>query len=487
MGDSIAYDPDFDAVKNEIGKLGALDYELIESKSLSMIRSKCKDLRVMAFVSFSLLKSDKWEAFADLFDGMTQLAEKSWDALFPERPRAKELALKWLSEDRFKDLVAQKTPTEKEYEHVARLAGSLTKLKAILEPKFPQGSPFPAELCKKAQQWETATKPKPKPAAPVPGSAPSGTPGGGEEPMETPKQAQAIARKAARFLEEKDAPRIMGFRLMRSIRWDLFEKAPPAENGKTQLTGPNEQQRTYLANLLSQKEWKTLFDKSEETFASAANHLWLPLPRFSAMAAKELGEPYKEVRRAILMETRYFLERIPDIVNLSFTDGTPFCDDATRQWIAEEVAAAGGSGAPAGKSKAPADPLEAEEKEVNALVAANQLEKALEVLQNGMRNSSREEDNFKRSILVGKLLLKAKQPDIALSVLESLDDKIALFHLDRWDPDLAIEAWSVLVQAIKVAKAGKPQNILASMSEKQAAILKKISQISPQKAFELNK
>jgi len=77
------------------------------------------------------------------------------------------------------------------------------------------------------------------------------------------------------------------------------------------------------------------------------------------------------------------------------------------------------------------------------------MEAALDLLQNAIRNSSNERDNFRRSILVCTLLMSAKQPDIALSILESLAEKIQLYHLDKWDPDLAVEAWSIMVKCSK--------------------------------------
>jgi hypothetical protein len=146
-----------------------------------------------------------------------------------------------------------------------------------------------------------------------------------------------------------------------------------------------------------------------------------------------------------------------------------------------------GSGGPAASATAEADPLEEEMREINGLAAAGQHEKALSILQTSIRNSSSEEQNFRRSILLGQLLLKAKQPDIALSIFETVDEKVATYHLDRWNPDLATEAWSGLIQAIKVARANKPQNIQTALSDKHNTILRKISQINPMKAFELNK
>jgi len=487
MGDNINYDLDFDALKAEVGKLGGIDLDVVEEKSRTLLQNKSKDLRVMCFFAYALLREDKWEGLADVFDGMAQLAAQNFDAMFPDRPRARQLGIKWLSEDRFKDvLTAEKKPAEADYAHIKRLLDALTALRPILEEKFPEGSPFPAELHKHVQAWEKATKPKPVEATPASSTSPGATGAATADPMDTPKQAQTIARKPALFLCEKEPTKPMGFRLMRSIRWDGIEALPPVQDGKTQLPGPNPQQRTYLDGLLAQKDWKTLHEKAEGAFAGGANHFWLDLQRFSATGCAELGAPYAAVRTAILTELALLLKRLPGLTALSYTDGTPFCDGITKTWIDTEVSPtlAGGSAAasvPAG------DAMADERKQIDTLVASNQIEKALALVQVSIRNSASEEDNFRRSILLGSLLLKAKQPDIALSIYESLDERIAQYHLDKWNPDLATEAWSGLIATIKVAKAQKPQNTQVTLTDKHNTILRKISQIDPMKAFELNK
>jgi hypothetical protein len=132
------------------------------------------------------------------------------------------------------------------------------------------------------------------------------------------------------------------------------------------------------------------------------------------------------------------------------------------------------------------DPIELEKKEALSLAAGGGIEKALDLVQKGLRGSANERDNFRRSIVLCGLLLTAKQPDIALSILDSLHEKITSYHLDKWDPDLSVEAWSAMAKALKMAKANKPPNVLAAMHEKLGAVLGRISQIDPKKAFSLN-
>ncbi len=482
-----------------MNKMSGIDLDLIEQTSINILGKKSKDIRVMFFLSWKFLRSGDWERLADIYDGLGTLIEQNYDALFPEKNSAKQLAFKWLSENRVTTLLEEKKPTEADYDHIARLLAGLTKIKPVLEKKFEkEGSPFPSAFFSAVQKWEKACKPKPK-IEPQP-SQTAGAAGGASgaqgaaaaaEPMETPKQAQAIIRKAALFLIEKEGTRPMGYRLLRAARWDAIEKAPPAEGGKTQIAGPNAQQRAYFAKLVADKEWKTVVEKTEAAFAGGGNHLWLDLQRYSAAACKELGPEYSSVRNAVILETAMLINRVPELTALSFSDGTPFCDDATKEWLTTDVKPA--LGAADGKSPQPDvksggdDPFVEEQRTVDQLVASGKIEEALVRMQTNLRSSTNERERFRRTIVIGSLLLKAKQPDIAVSLLEFLDRKIEEHGLDRWDPDMAVEAWAALFTAYKAARVQKSQNVQAAIQEKQNAIISKISHIDPGKAFTLNK
>jgi type VI secretion system protein VasJ len=308
--------------------------------------------------------------------------------------------------------------------------------------------------------------------------------------MDTPKQAQAIARKAALFLIEKEPQRPMGYRLLRALRWDLLDKAPPAENGKTQLPAPAQEQRTFFQNLVAKEDWQTALPAAEKAFASGSNHVWLDLQRIAATACSRLGDTYSGVRNAILQETAMFVKRVGDLGGLAFSDGSAFCDPATRDWLVAEAQRAGEAGELAASERKvfgdKADgALETEKREVNALVAAGKTEDALDYLNKLIRDSSSERDNFLRSMHLCSLLLTGKRPDIAVAILESLDEKIGTYHLEKWDPQLAVEAWALLLKAYKAAQISKPQNMQMAI-EKQNTILQKLSRTDPRSAFRIN-
>ena len=518
FGVNINYDADFDILKNEVAKLGGIDYDLLEKTGIKILSTKSKDIRVMSFLSWVYMRSGNWENLADIWDGLGTLVEQNYDAIYPDRDRARQLAFKWLSEGRFTVLLEQKKPTEADYEHITRLLAGLSSIKPVLEQKFPDGSPFPSEFFKFVGQWERTCKPKPKvepppasgdtaqsqpqnngasaqttmPAAPgatVPQTTASAatTAAAAADSIDTPKQAQGVVRKAALVLIEKEPTKPSGYRLLRCVRWDLLEKAPPSDSGKTLLTGPNEQQRNYFQKLLAEKQWKTIIEKAESAFCSGGNHLWLDLQRLVATACKELGTEYAAVYNSVLFETSLLIARIPELMALNFSDGTPMCDDATRDWIMVEVPKTAGADGNVAVAESSGDPLDKERRELNSVISAGKIDEGLAILHEKIAGSSVERDNFRRTVMAAELLIKGKQPDVAVSMLESLDKTLEERNLDTWDPAAAVSAWSALVAAYKAARGSKPQNVQIVIQEKLATILGKISRLDPGKAFTLSK
>jgi type VI secretion system protein VasJ len=488
MGENIIYDEDFTTLKTEIGKLGDIDYALIEKLSKNLLKEKSKDIRVLCFFSFCCIRNSHWDNVADVFEGFSVLCDQNFDALYPDRPRAKQQAIQWLSETRYNEMASSKKPEEKDYSHILRLQAALTKLQTVLDSKFPGASPFPVGFLSTIITWEKQLKPKAEaPNAPSAGTASTS---GQSESMETAKQAQSIGKKTAYFLIEKEPQKIMGYRLMRSLRWDLLEKAPPSENGKTQLAPPSTEMQTACMNALKANDFKAALEKAEIAFTAGANHFWLGLQRITALAGKNLGTQYEPIYKAVLFETGFLIKRIPELLSLSFSDGTPFCDEATKDWIATDVrplfSESGATSNNATAQSAVENPIDLEKAEAVALAASGKTEQALDLIQNAIRTSISECDKFKRSIILSSLLVTAKQNDIALSILESLSEKINAFNIDKWDPDLAVIAWTALVKALKISKAGKQGANQTALQDKMNSILSKISQIDPKQAFSLN-
>lgn len=494
FGINLNQELDFDILKTEIGKLGNINWELVEESALTILKEKSKDLRVFSYLSFIYLRNENWEGFVDIFDALSQYVELHYEEVFPTRPRAKQMAFSWMAESRYKDMLESKKPGETAHQNIKRLITSLQKIKQVLEGIFPDGSPFPAGVLSAALKWEKSTKAKPKPAiSSKPASKSTAKPLSGASStqqvslgsMDNTKEAQANAKKIAAFLIEKEPEKPMGYRLIRTLRWGSVENAPPAEGGKIKVEGPNEQKKTFLKNLTGKEEWKRLLSETEKEFSGGPNHYWLDLQRMSATACKNLGESYNSVYDAICIETALFVKRIPDITGLSFGNGLAFCDDATKDWIESDIAAILSSESQKGSS-GHGNPLKDEQKEINQLVSAGKTDEAIDILNDRIRGSGEEQTHFRRSLMLCNVLLSAKNTAVAIAVLEGLEKKIDDLKIDKWEPELAIEALSLLYKTYKATVSKQTPQIQVTINQKQNSILSKISIIDTKSALKLN-
>jgi len=279
----------------------------------------------------------------------------------------------------------------------------------------------------------------------------------------------------------------MGYRLLRVSRWDNIDKAPSAENGKIKLEGPNDEKKASIQGIINKDDGKKSLLTVEKTFGTGAMHYWLDLQRISANICKKLGENFLPVHDAICFETAFLLKRIPEIISLAYSDGTPFCDNSTKDWIESDIIKIFSStgNAFSKNSTSDNDPVKNEKKEVNLLASSGKIEEAVEILQNKIQSEGSGRLNFKRSILLSEILISAKQIDIAIAILESCNEKIAGYKIDTWEPDLAVETWCLLYKAYKLSSKDKSQNIQNILLDKQNSILNRISCINPKNALTL--
>ncbi len=57
----------------------------------------------------------------------------------------------------------------------------------------------------------------------------------------------------------------------------------------------------------------------------------------SASGAGEGGRTVEQMTAVIRQDLALLLERLPGLENLAWNDGTPFADEVTRNWIAQQV------------------------------------------------------------------------------------------------------------------------------------------------------
>ena len=135
--------------------------------------------------------------------------------------------------------------------------------------------------------------------------------------------------KVADYLIERDFSNPIGYQLRRFAIWSLITVAPLAENDRTQLAAVSQDRindyKVLIEKALSSDVWK------EIEYSLTLAPYWIEVHYLSAKVAERMSCP--QVAKAIKESVLSFIERLPELKQLKFNDGTPFISDECSSWL----------------------------------------------------------------------------------------------------------------------------------------------------------
>jgi len=480
-GGSVRYDPDFELLQAEVQKLenlsgGSVDWGRVVVLSKELLQSKSKDLLVNGYLAMGLLET---EGIAGLSNGiacMEGMVAEFWPTLFPakKRMRARINALSWLSEKA--GVVISRHELEPNdtgaYTDCAKQAKAL---ETLLEEKMGQDAPSLADLYRPIQeqlnrlsadavtpqQTEAAqsSEPESQPATPAT-SGPATSIKSPEDSKRMLRDSVSALKRVTSFKRSQDLSDPLPYRLIRSLTWCEIDKLPPADQGKSRIPPPPAHLRNSCQSLFEQSAWKELVSQAESKIGEFP--FWLDLHRMSERALAGLGPDYAMARRAVKAEVCSLLDRLPELLEYKFSDGTPFCDEETQRWAstvlfpAPEVETA-----EVPTSEDAEDSLNELRKESRSLLKEEKQNDAFRLVQDAMRSTAVQRRRFLIQLELSRLCLETGQKQAALAHLESLDEQISRFSLDVWEPGLTVEVlqvyWTALRDVLRASKQAVPE------------------------------
>jgi type VI secretion system protein VasJ len=278
-------------------------------------------------------------------------------------------------------------------------------------------------------------------------------------------------RRAGDYLQREGLSNPLAFRLRRLASWSIVDAIPPATDGRTIVPPPDPNVRNMLTELQDKGDWQALVEASEEKVSECI--FWLDLNRFVAEGLNGLGGPYQDARNAVSQETAFFLLRLPGIENLSFSDGSPFADADTRQWLKSIGLGAGAaSGQPGPSAGTGEGDRMAEAVRKAEELAKKKLPEAVSSVQQELRSSFAKRDQLLWRMALSRILVKAKKVELALPHLEAILCDIDLYRLEEWDPDLA-------VKGLRMVWSGFSTQSDESSRERAADVLNRLAKLDP--------
>ena len=289
-------------------------------------------------------------------------------------------------------------------------------------------------------------------------------------------QGLSILGKSISGLKKKNKYQPLPYRLSRIAAWATLDKLPVATGGKTMIPPPDDQIISSITGLYDSGNWEALTDSCEGRVRQFL--FWLDLSRYVAESMEQMNHP--EVALVIEAETALFVQTLKGIEKLSFSDGTPFADSATLEWIKQlkskdagktDSSDAGGTG---GINQIISQQMIAAQQ----LIKEKQLDKALLLFQEHLLKAKSERERFLWKTGLCQLLINSKQLKIAASYIDDILENINKFNLETWEPENAIKALSLVLTGLRLQKKGQHEQLIET-------IIKRISMLDPVKALQI--
>ncbi|WP_227103734.1 type VI secretion system protein TssA [Chromobacterium rhizoryzae] len=444
-GEDLSHDDEFQALKEEVTRLSGMNAPLALAHAETLLKTRGKDLRVAAYYACARLRQDGVAGLADGLELSAALLERYPDTVWPRQPARRRNALEWLASERFTDQLA--VLADDDGEAWRRAAAAL-----LLLQRLAADSPAPPL---RLDALGRSLQPRlPSPAAgnaamdaPAPAPTTADAPPPGADDVGSWRELLEQARRMAVFLRQQPEGQAAALRLLRAVRWEALSSPPPGDaDGGSRLPPPRAELRQQLKRLLLQQQWRDLSERAESAFAEGANHWWLDLQRYAWLAYQHGGEMTAPLAELIRDDIQRLCQRLPGVEKLSFSDGSPFAEDATLEWLAQwRRPDSAALAAPAADDRADWPETETQ---AHAIAAQQGLPAAFAWVQ-ALPAAAGGRERCLRQLLLARLAERHGRAEMAVHLLEALLRQADGHQLDVWEPELAFELLAQLARLLR--------------------------------------
>jgi len=235
---------------------------------------------------------------------------------------------------------------------------------------------------------------------------------------------------------------------------------PPAPGGKSTIPPPPAALRSNLDLLAKNGRWAALLEEAES--ALPRNRFALDLQRATFEALSGLGPEHQRAAKAVVVEVRSLLGRMPELIEMAFSDGTPLASSETRAWLADIVLP------PAAKSALASAPLPSGEApssvaKLRDLVKEVGAARALALSKETILGATSGRERFLLRLELARACRGGGLSAVAKGLFEELAREAAASGLDGFEPALAAEALKGLIGAAR-ALGNDPRGAVADLS-----------------------
>lgn len=224
-GQSVRYDPEFEAIEAEIQKLesptgGAVNWKKVADSSAGILAEKSKDLLVAAYLAGALFNTKGYAGLATGVSVMNEMIKAHWEGLMPEvkRIRARTAAVQWLVDRIGGEIERRPQPGPPDRDALQLCARALEELGGFAD-KFAGDAPDLGVLTRAVRaKLEVEAAPQ-KAEAPQTGETMSGPSSGPAGPVGSRADAIRRLQEVADFLRRTEPHSPVSYLVQRAVKW----------------------------------------------------------------------------------------------------------------------------------------------------------------------------------------------------------------------------------------------------------------------------
>lgn len=481
VGKDPGYEDDFQQLREEVNKISGADIDLVLQCAEKLIKHISKDVRVLTYYLWARLHRDGEAGLADGLELLTAVLERYCTDILPTRPGSRKGALEWLAGSKVLNTLSLypevvRAEAERTVAALAWLEQVLTGWPQDQRPDL--GALYSALSARLTQSGGVD--------AVVPQHSASHEVKESSSPVSTIKSGRDLldsGRVLAAYLREQPQGWLAGHRLMKSLRWDTVHKSPPQDvSGNTRLAPPRGEYRALLKRMYLQQSWAELLDQVERIYAEGVNHFWLDLQWYLYQALSKQPAPQNEWADIVKRDLGMFLDRLPGVELSNWSDGTPFADETTREWITQHVS--GNRTQQWLPSTAVVTAVDADilslESEALAQADTEGVDHALAWL------STRPDVQTGRQrwllrLLMARVAEQYGKSELALHLLGELDVTAQRHALPEWEPELDFEVKARLLKLLRL-KSQRTEADKSALARRMEPLLAALVAIDPVRA-----
>ncbi len=418
--DTLWTDPRWEYLEEQARKLGTLqqssvDRDQVCELALQLLEHRSKDLRLLALLIRALLPTTQ-DATALL---ACQLLRVWWQCLAPGGAQDQHhLRLLRQTLERLV-LCCERLPTVSDQTRWQLLCAESEQLQALNHLSPPELQRLALRLSTAVQQsGPSVSSPMASiPVAPSTTSAPQLAPNGVDEQHQHPADPsprswrQTLLLTAAQLCQQ-DPANPLGYRLRRHAIWSHIRDLPEQSAPQRTTLSPPDRDRIADYRAALRLDGHAVWPQVEQS--TTVTPYWFDGHALSAQIASLLG--FTTVALAIRQELNQLLQRLPQLRNFHFADGTPFLSDESAAWLA-------------GENQTPENPAHAQSPEEESVID-------LALLDASLRTALPLKERFQLQYQLARQLEQQQNIGIAALYYDTLRQQARQISLYDWEPEL---------------------------------------------------